>query len=331
MSEDNDALEVINGEYADSDVEVKKVELAAADPINQFLAKLNSANPSINLSKLVDSDEAIEKFAQRRERLTKLAIKLTKTKDWIDYGGNPSLWSPGAERIARDLGISLYFTTDPTFKEYLDHGQERQYRSEVKIIAYHPELGLSAAVGIRTTESDFFKTDIEANLKKSATKNAITRVVKQIMGLNNLEWEYLTECNSNITKDGSTSVKYEAGKKGGSTDSEWDKETTTKAKWIFDWIKEMTGGDVEAFKKYLKDISEFTLSSGKDKGKVIQGKEEVSKLTPGRIKVVHEKVKDEYEKFKKEHSNGGTTEDGRHDRAGDPRDSDPGPGDDIPY
>lgn len=317
MSEKEKDLDVINGEFEEGLVKTQKIALPEGSPIAKFMDMLSEANPSVDIATVVESDEAVEKFAQKEARVPKLAIKLTYPKDWISRNGKPDLWSVGAERIARALGITIYYISDPTFEKYTDHQGDPQWMSEVKVIAFHDQLGMAAGLGTRTTESGFFSGDFEANLKKSAMKNATARVIKQMFGLNGLTWDYLTSCNPEITEKNSIDVKYEDGKKGGRTDSEWDEETTTKAKWIYDWVKEMTGGDPAAFKKYLKDVSEFTLTKGKDKGKVVEGKEEVSKLSAGRIAVVYGKVKEEYEdwKSKQEVKNGnGNSEQEETDR-----------------
>jgi len=63
------------------------------------------------------------------------------------------------------------------------------------------------------------------------------------------------------------------------------------------WILEISGGNKEEALDRLEAITEFTVTKGADKGKVIPGVRDTHKLSAARTAVVHHKVHKAYDEF----------------------------------
>ena len=133
-------------------------------------------------------------------KILELAVKNTQASDWIDYGGNPWLDTPGAERIARVFG----FTVKDTRFERLDR-QDRD--GPYYIYIWYGRVGLSKsdlwidAIGACSSKKPFHSMehgkrkhieDInEMNILKDAYSNMTENGVTRFLGLRGLDWETL--------------------------------------------------------------------------------------------------------------------------------------------
>jgi len=144
--------------------------------------------------------QEIEKRTLMFPKILELAVKNTQSSDWIDFGGNPWLDTPGAERIARVFG----FTVKDTRFEKLDR-QDRD--GPYYIYIWYGRVGLSKSdlwidsIGACSSRKPFHAMehghkkhleDInEMNILKDAYSNLIENGVTRFLGLRGLDWETL--------------------------------------------------------------------------------------------------------------------------------------------
>jgi hypothetical protein len=142
----------------------------------------------------------IERRTLQFTQILQLAIKNTQASDWVDFGGNPWLDTPGAERIARVFG----FTIKETRFEKLDR-QDRD--GPYYIYIWYGKVGLAKndlwidAIGACSSKKPFHAMehgkrkhieDInEMNILKDAYSNLIENGVTRFLGLRGLDWETL--------------------------------------------------------------------------------------------------------------------------------------------
>jgi hypothetical protein len=153
--------------------------------------------------------QEIEKRTLMFPKILELAVKNTQNSDWIDFGGNPWLDTPGAERIARVFG----FTVKDTRFEKLDR-QDRD--GPYYIYVWYGKVGLSKndlwidAIGACSSKKPFHSMehgkrkhleDInEMNILKDAYSNLIENGVTRFLGLRGLDWETLEKAGIQRTK-----------------------------------------------------------------------------------------------------------------------------------
>lgn len=144
--------------------------------------------------------QEIEARALISERVFELAVKNTKSSDWVDFGGNPWLDTPGAERLARAFGI----TVADTHFEKLDR-QDRD--GPYYIYIWYGRVGLAKqsiwidAIGACSSKKPFHSMehgkrkhleDInEMNILKDGYSNMVENGVTRFLGLRGLDWETL--------------------------------------------------------------------------------------------------------------------------------------------
>lgn len=153
--------------------------------------------------------QEIEKRTLMFPKILELAVKNTQSSDWVDFGGNPWLDTPGAERIARVFG----FTVKDTRFEKLDR-QDRD--GPYYIYLWYGRVGLSKndlwidAIGACSSKKPFHAMehgkrkhleDInEMNILKDAYSNLIENGVTRFLGLRGLDWETLEEAGIQRSK-----------------------------------------------------------------------------------------------------------------------------------
>ena len=144
--------------------------------------------------------QEIEKRTLMFPKILELAVKNTQGSDWVDFGGNPWLDTPGAERIARVFGFSV----KETHFEKLDR-QDRD--GPYYIYLWYGKVGLQKndlwidAIGACSSKKPFHSMehgkrkhleDInEMNILKDAYSNLIENGVTRFLGLRGLNWETL--------------------------------------------------------------------------------------------------------------------------------------------
>jgi hypothetical protein len=149
-----------------------------------------------------------------------LAVKNTQASDWVDFGGNPWLDTPGAERIARVFG----FTIKETRFEKLDR-QDRD--GPYYIYIWYGKCGLAKndlwidAIGTCSSRKPFHAIahekkkaleDInEMNILKDAYSNLVENGVTRFLGLRGLDWETLEKAG--IERKKVARVYFDKGKK----------------------------------------------------------------------------------------------------------------------
>jgi len=144
--------------------------------------------------------QELEKRTLLFPKILELAVKNTQASDWVDFGGNPWLDTPGAERIARVFG----FTVKDTHFEKLDR-QDRD--GPYYIYIWYGKVGLAKnelwidAIGACSSKKPFHAMehgkrkhieDInEMNILKDAYSNMVENGVTRFLGLRGLDWETL--------------------------------------------------------------------------------------------------------------------------------------------
>jgi hypothetical protein len=166
--------------------------------------------------------ETIEQQAHNFARVMAVALNMTNSRDWSDFGGNPFLESSGAEKIARPFGISFGPVTDIKRED----GEDKNGKYVVFTAHYFAQWGNDRVeyIGRSSSRSKFYsqggKLDIEEisipNLMGHAQSNAIGNCIKRLLGLRNLTWQELEKYGikpgKRVTfKDTSTAAASTAG------------------------------------------------------------------------------------------------------------------------
>jgi hypothetical protein len=160
--------------------------------------------------------QEIEKRTLMFPKILELAVKNTQSSDWVDFGGNPWLDTPGAERIARVFG----FTVKETRFEKLDR-QDRD--GPYYIYIWYGKVGLNKndlwidAIGACSSKKPFHSIehgkrkhieDInEMNILKDAYSNLVENGVTRFLGLRGLDWETLEKAGIDRKKTAKVEFK----------------------------------------------------------------------------------------------------------------------------
>lgn len=176
-------------------------------------------------AKRTDGESLVQVFqdhAVAARRIQDIAIKNTLPSDWISFGGDAWLDAPGAERVARALGLTI---TDWTWdRENLkdDDGAYYIITSRGKV-GHAPSNMWVDAVGVQWSRKPFFWKEGErkkhigeihpGNIIKDSYSDMFRNGVTRLLGLRGLPWSYLQELG--ITEAKAKKVEFEAGKRGG--------------------------------------------------------------------------------------------------------------------
>lgn len=158
---------------------------------------------SKQLAELRPDDLPLQEIERRTilfPQILELAVKNTQASDWVDFGGNPWLDTPGAERIARVFG----FTIKDTRFEKLDRSDRD---GPYYIYIWYGKCGLAKndlwidTIGACSSRKPFHAMahgkrknieDInEMNILKDAYSNLVENGVTRFLGLRGLDWETL--------------------------------------------------------------------------------------------------------------------------------------------
>lgn len=205
------------------------------------------------------------------EKMRTLAIMATFSGDWVDYGDKPGIDGPGAERIARTIGL-IAFDLDASTEDL--PGNEY-------IIYIRGKLGFPSGeyievMGSCCSTKPFFKAKADSNNTKvdpgDIHKNAITNFyvngVSRFLGLRGLSWEDLKEISDGkILREKAQKIEYGSAKEVDR--SEGDEE---KLGNIWNWLLEMNGGVVADAKKQLAHLTTFGDFTGYTNYKKISSK-----------------------------------------------------------
>jgi len=256
-----------------------------------------------NVQNLEMAIQQAENFVKLQDRIRKMAVNLTNTNDWIDQNGTPYLQASGCSKIAGAFGLRVYGVETVGEKDIDDKGEFLIYNTS----GYSAWNGNEVhEIGSATSRDDFFakrKDDNgnsillplqeidRADIRKKSHTNFMNRIIKRQLGLT-YTWEELAEASSGkITKEKCGSVKYEKGRKGGSTDT--DPKTKDHRAELRNKVLEMAGGDTKTARTMLETFSQWT----NKKGELVAGKTNVDQLSEKQVNIVLDKVRKEYDEM----------------------------------
>jgi len=166
--------------------------------------------------------EDMERAAMAFQKIMTIAIKNTHPTDWVNFGGQAWLDTPGAERVARAIGLVV---RDWKWEKHDFKDDEGQY---FVIICTgqvgHPVYDVwSDAIGTQWSRKPFYWKEGDrkkhigeihpGNIIKDAYSDMVRNGVTRFLGLRGLPWSYLKEFG--ITVEKATQVEFEKGKRGG--------------------------------------------------------------------------------------------------------------------
>ena len=176
-------------------------------------------------AKRTESQELIQVFQEHAvaaRRIQEIAIKNTLPSDWVSFGGQAWLDTPGAERVARALGLTV---KDWTWQREDFQDEEGPYFTITcqGKVGHAPSDMWVDAVGFQWSRKPFFWKEGErkkhiseinpGNIIKDAFSDMFRNGVCRLLGLRGLPWNYLRELG--ITPDKAKKVEFESGKRGG--------------------------------------------------------------------------------------------------------------------
>lgn len=158
---------------------------------------------------------AVAAQAERRieavNKIKRIALKVTNSRDWRDQGGNPYLQVSGSEKVARLFGIS-WRIDEPTREDHTDghfsytvKGYFSMGTAEVEVIGTRSSTDplFSKQHGANLPPSDIDRNDV----KKSAVTNCIGNGITRLLGIRNLTWEDLKEAHIERSSIGRTEYR----------------------------------------------------------------------------------------------------------------------------
>lgn len=268
---------------------------------NNYNATENGNISILSNDTLIQLSQMAEDRVRAMNTIKLHALKATNKNDWVNEGGKPYLQESGSCKIARVFGVS-YRINPPSKQLFTDGHYEYIYTGDFSLGG--AEI---SATGSRSSKSDFFvgKKDPkpvseidEGDVRKAAYTNCIGRGIKELLGLGNLTWDDLL--TAGIKKEDCAGFEFDKSKQ------EMTGEAKEKKTEINKMLMKMSGNDALKAADMLESVTAFT---GRD-GKEIAGKRNLNDLTEKSIPVTHGKVKELYEKWKKENGGGadsGTT------------------------
>lgn len=236
----------------------------------------------------------IEKNIELFNRIKVVALKLTKTQDWINQGGSPFLMDRGAENIAIAFGVDI---SDVILRQEWDEDSRGRYYTYVATgKAYSKKLGRYVEdVGVCSQRDKFFGFDSykkefrpiedidKANIRRKAVTNLYNRLIKRVIGLTNVTFEDLRK--SGINPDTIEKIDYSKEKEV----SESGKELRKK---LGDMLLEMGNNDKAIASELLKKYSSWKNDEGKEifATTLKNMSEKWLQSTYGKVKADYEKI-----------------------------------------
>jgi len=244
--------------------------------------------------------ERVERRNEAVERVLKMALGKLMPTDFHDFDGKPMLQGVGAQRLMKYFGISVTNKQRIPETGYATNAQDPAKRLSVtyKATFILGEMEVEGE-GRRDNHNKFFgrkggeyKDIADINLPDldAAAVTAMYRDgITTLLGLKGVTWDYLKDLGFDATK--TTGHTYQKGTKGGNAAKSQDAKD--KQAEIANMIFEMSEQDPKKSQEMLIKYTEW-----KDKeGKLVKGKDSVSKLTEKQIPFTYKKVKKDYDEY----------------------------------
>ena len=277
---------------------------------NEIIVSGNAIS-AISDDSIIAISEKAEKRIEAVRKMKQMSLKVTNPSDWIDQQGKPYLQASGSEKVARLFGIS--WQIDEPTKE-IEEGGHFNYTSK----GYFSLSGATIeCIGTRSSKDGFFKkykynkdgtkTELplsaidSTDVKKAALTNLIGNGITRLLGIRNLTYEDLNEAGIDVNKIGKVEYKSK-GKGQTSKPASEKKQLTPEQTKLWAALVLHCGNDLEKVKATLKEKTSFPVSSGKDKGKIVPGKDSIYDVSDKQAQTVRHQIEKLQEK-QKESSN----------------------------
>lgn len=165
---------------------------------------------------------AFQSHAAAARQIQDIAIKNTLPSDWVSFGGKAWLDAPGAERVARALGLTVKDWTHTREDMKDDEGPYFIITCQGKV-GHAPSDMWVECVGVQWSRKPFFWQDKgrkrhlseihPGNIIKDAYSDMYRNGICRLLGLRGLPWDYLHTLG--ITETKAKKVEFEKGTRGG--------------------------------------------------------------------------------------------------------------------
>lgn len=254
----------------------------------------------------IETVEDLISIAQKRieivPKLVNMALKVTNYRDWMDQNGQPYLVHSGAEKIARLFGIKL--VNIQTVKEWTDDSKGKYYIYKTTGMVTLPgNMDSIEALGTCSQRDGFFakakgewldSLEIdETNIMKASYSNFVVNGITHLLGLRNLTWEEIEEVG--IDKSKVSKIDYKKGSQ--KVSGTLSKKAIEIRKKIYDLVLQMSGGNEEETKIFIKQAScfKFNDKNGNEQEKFAEDVKDLTtekwiNSTYGRIREIFKKA-----------------------------------------
>lgn len=240
--------------------------------------------------------EAIEQNVAFYNRVKIIALKMTKSQDWVDMGG-PYLMDRGAENIAIAFGVDI--SNLALKQDWAEDSKGRYYTFIATGKAYAKKLGRYVEdIGVCSQRDKFFGMvngqlkeiqDVDmANIRRKAVTNLYSRLIKRVIGLMGVTWDDLGAAG--IKRDALAKVEYRGGNQGGGPGgkSPISDDHIARREKIWKLMLELGNGEEKNAKVVLDRLASFGDKKVTD----------ISQISSDKwIDTLYGKVKKECEKF----------------------------------
>jgi len=279
---------------------------AMTPDVNDIVVSIPETERSI--IDVTHSVEAVEKSVELFNKISVIALRLTKPKDWIIQGKDGLyLMDSGAERIAIAFGIHTATMGVPV-KEWHEDDKGRYYLYRIMGKAYSRKLGRYVEdIGTCSQRDKFFgmkggelkpMEDVDATMiMKKAMTNLTVRLIKRAAGILSVDLDDLQEAGLNMEKF----RKVEYKESGSKMDKSLSKEDVEKRREIWDMCLKMSGGAKEEAAIILNNTAGFKDQNGNQKAV-----NDVKDLTTSKwIDITWKKIHSQFKEWEKALVNGG--------------------------
>ncbi len=282
-----------NGKGVTGDVVVRDADLIPVEEGTQIVA--SSGPAMMDLAVLRRLAETADERVRAMSQIIRASVTACGSRDWVDLGGHPYPMEVGAERMARLWGVHVQIQEGPTRED-----RDGYYLYRCKVRVWSDLLGRSTeVVGMRTSRDPFFcvryerRPDGESqrvmlrmeevnerDVAMAAQTNAKVRGITEVLGLRGLTWDDLAAYGM-TPQSAAGRVTY------GKDDAVAGLTEEQMRTQIRDWLLAMSGGDMDAARAKLIEITSFTTKDGKK----IPGVNSTTDLSGKRLQVVYGKAK----------------------------------------
>lgn len=222
---------------------------------------------NVDQHSIIDPIAEAEKRVDYINKVMKIALKVTKPQDWVDFQGKPYLCGPGAERLRPLFGITL---SDVKYDRMNLDDEKGPYYVFIVTGTAHFRGDSIPVIGTCSSRDQFFSVRYDdngekyylpasevdmTNILKAAYTNMLTNAVTRCIGIRNLTWEQLSELGFDRSK--AAKVEFSQG----------DKPATPKFEALKEKLNEVSKGDQAVLSAILKKITSYdsyTSKSGKE-------------------------------------------------------------------